>query len=375
MQFTEMNIIVYGPAYLDIVVRVDKPLIADQCHVIDHGGNGIFTPSVFSREKHNIAITDTHGHKLIINEAKNADICGEFQIIDSVLNFSSQNVNATEVIEDLGGMGAGFAKILNAMLISCLPSENCPVRGKVIQLLLENQIQLQPVYLEKTKTDWTLLISSGAFGDKMPIGLRGCHEIVRLDQLHLNNAAADISVVASLPNQIMLGLLKNSSSSIRMLVPSLRNCIPEKSPVSIGQMAQFAEVFAVNRTEWLALGEAAQTAWLGSAAIISISDGPGGADISWRGLDGRREYHHEAAFPRDVKPIDTNRAGEAFAGNFLRALVEMGWKGKASNISEAMIKSASKIASAAAGLTIQIPRFGFPSINEIKMTIQRGIIQ
>ena len=140
-------------------------------------------------------------------------------------------------------------------------------------------------------------------------------------------------------------------------------------------MASYAEILAVNRTEWQAMGEAANNAWLGSDAIISITNGPDGADISWRGLDCRREYHHEQAFPRTVEPIDTNRAGEAFAGNLLRALVEMGWSGNARNLSRVMIESASKIASAAAGLTIQIPRFGFPSMNEIKMTIQRGMIQ
>ncbi|MFM7315567.1 MAG: carbohydrate kinase family protein, partial [bacterium] len=269
-------------------------------------------------------------------------------------------LNSMEIAEEIGGMGAGYAHLLDATLISCLPEKSCPIKNRIQYLIQANSISHQTILISNTETDWTLLVSSGRHGDKLPIGLRGCHDRLKTTSAIPPGPYADVVVVASLRNELMLKLLKQHSGAIRMLSPALRNCYPDSNTITLDEMAEYAEILAVNRFEWLAMGESARTAWESSGAIISVTDGPGGATVSWRGPGGKRECHYEPAFPRSIAPVDTNRAGEAFSGTLLSELTKMGWPGRGHSPSREMIEKATKIASVAAGLTIQISGFGFP---------------
>ena len=77
--------------------------------------------------------------------------------------------------DDLGGMGAGYAAALGGQLCSALGSESDPTSQAISQRLAEYGIAHDPIRVLDRSADWTLLITSGEFGDKLPIGFRGCH--------------------------------------------------------------------------------------------------------------------------------------------------------------------------------------------------------
>jgi hypothetical protein len=51
-----------------------------------------------------------------------------------------------------------------------------------------------------------------------------------------------------------------------------------------------------------------------------------------------------------------------------------GWSKTEMNITSEMVQRASLAGSAAAGLTIQLPNFGFPSAQEVARVLQTGVI-
>src|SRR6185312_1970858 len=77
--------------------------------------------------------------------------------------------------DDLGGMGGGFAAALGGTLISALGPEDDATSRAVAQRLAAAGIPHRPLRVPDRAADWTLLVSSGEFGDKLPIGFRGCH--------------------------------------------------------------------------------------------------------------------------------------------------------------------------------------------------------
>ncbi|MFM7590252.1 MAG: hypothetical protein ACKO85_00520, partial [Isosphaeraceae bacterium] len=74
-----MKSVVYGPAYLDIVVRVNSPLIPDRSRSIDHGSNGLFHSCSSLASSQIIEISDYFNHKLKINSVDHDSICGNYR--------------------------------------------------------------------------------------------------------------------------------------------------------------------------------------------------------------------------------------------------------------------------------------------------------
>jgi sugar/nucleoside kinase (ribokinase family) len=72
--------------------------------------------------------------------------------------------------------------------------------------------------------------------------------------------------------------------------------------------------------------------------------------------------------------VDTNRAGEAFASFLIQSLLDQGWSKTENYITSEMVQRAALGGSAAAGLTIQLPSFGFPSAQEVARVLQTGMI-
>src|SRR5262249_11046256 len=77
--------------------------------------------------------------------------------------------------DDLGGMGAGYARALRGELHSALGSADDPTSRAVVELVARARIDHHPMRVEHHPADWTLLVTSAEFGDKLPIGFRGCH--------------------------------------------------------------------------------------------------------------------------------------------------------------------------------------------------------
>ena len=85
--------------------------------------------------------------------------------------------------DDLGGMGAGYAAALGGRLCSALGSESDPTSQAISLRLADLGIFHEPVRVFDHPADWTLLITSGQFGDKLPIGFRGCHAALPPERL------------------------------------------------------------------------------------------------------------------------------------------------------------------------------------------------
>ncbi len=107
--------------------------------------------------------------------------------------------------DDLGGMGAGFAAALGGELVSALGSETDPVSVAAVSTRLgEYGIRHRPIRVPHQPADWTLLLTSGPFGDKLPVGFRGCHAaaIPSVGRPFVRRLACDVRVVAALPNPL-----------------------------------------------------------------------------------------------------------------------------------------------------------------------------
>ncbi len=367
MRKTGRQVLVYGPAYLDFVIRVDRPIASVP---IDLGSDGVLENDSDER----LVIVCPNGSSLTITGLQGQAVpVGRLATLHDVLPAGFSNtVEAVDTAEDLGGMGAGFAAALGGRLVSALPGESDDISERIRQQVQRYGIDHAPMIVPgQAQADSTFIVSSGPFGDKLPIGLRGCHAAMNCERPG-RNAHAEVVVVASLKNAVMDALLTRYADAFRILAPSARNCRDRADPV--GRMAGKADVLAVNMAEWATMQPSDREAFETSDAILSVTRGAEGAEISWRGADGARRKHFEPVFPRSRPPVDTNRAGEAFASHFVMALRESGLSSPGSLVDEERIRHAARHAAAAAGLVIGMPRFGFPSRIEVQEAIRRGSI-
>ena len=106
--------------------------------------------------------------------------------------------------DDLGGMGAGYAAALDGLLYSALGTETDSNSRAIGELLARNGIEHHPLRVPDRPADWTLLVTSGEYGDKLPIGFRGCHDA--LDPVTLARLAARTRAIyassPALPNRL-----------------------------------------------------------------------------------------------------------------------------------------------------------------------------
>jgi sugar/nucleoside kinase (ribokinase family) len=367
MRKTDCPVLVYGPAYLDFVIRVDRPIGSVP---IDLGSDGVLETDSQDR----LAIVCPNGASLKVAGLRARGIpTGRLKTLHDVLPAGFSNlVEAVETVEDLGGMGAGFAAALGGRLVSAIAGERDSISARIRHLLERCRIDHSPVIVsEQSQADSTFIVSSGPFGDKLPIGLRGCHAGLTFERT-VRDVDAEVVVVASLKNALMDALLGWHPDAFRILAPSARNCRDRVD--TVGRLAGKAELLAVNAAEWATMLEADRQAFEASDAILSVTRGPDGARISWRDQHGVRRTHFEPVFPRSRPPVDTNRAGEAFASNFVMALREHGGSAACLQVDEDRVRHAARRAAAAAALVLDMPRFGFPSMFDIQEAIGRGSI-
>ncbi|MBI1323890.1 hypothetical protein GC170_12005 [bacterium] len=367
MRSSNLPALIFGPAYLDLVVRVAGPI---SHRPIDLGSDGHFDPDSLDR----LEIICPNGAALIIPGLKGtACPTGRLTTANDVLPAGLNRTMAMiETFEDLGGMGSGYAAALGGRLVSALAQPIDPLSARVRQAIAKHGIDHRAVsFVDIAQADTTFIVTSGPSGDKLPIGLRGCHASLEPDDV-LGYDHAPIVVAASLSNALMHAVLVEARESLRILAPSARNCRDRMYPLS--RMAAVTDLLALNAGEWAELTETDRRAFEDSAAILSITRGPEGAEILWRNRRRERESHFEPAFPRRRPPVDTNRAGEAFATHLIRKLVETGWSHERRTVDERAVRVAALYASAAAGLVIGMPRFGFPSSKDVERIVGLGEI-
>ena len=347
---------VYGPAYLDRVVRVDRPLATGNRF------DGSLDGAIVAGEPS--SLLDRAGNRIrLLGIDEDSRPLGEVRV-DGQLGGDGE-VRVVSDTDDLGGMGAGFAKALGGTLISALGTIGDPVGDRVSVLLSANGIPHDPIRVADRPSDWSLIVSSGEFGDKLAVGFRGCHAAV--DRIAVNTEPCDLLVVASLPNRLIAQALVHPTR-IRMLGPAMRNARDGSPPLS--SLAGKFDVLCLNRGEWEAMP--GRDAIREQTPIVVVTDGPRGCSVAFRDRSGQRCQIDYLAFPRSRPPRDTNRAGEAFASAFVTHLLDHGWTPGPSD--SAVVEAATQRGSAAAALVLDLEAFGFPSAEEIDAAIWSGVV-
>lgn len=367
---SQTKVLVYGPAYLDIVMRVGLPLVAQGHSPIDKSVDGTLQHAPDLHQA--LELVDPSGKRLILTGLDgNRHPTGRLRLSHNLLDHPLLSMPAIEVTESLGGMGAGYAAALGGELVSALSDIRDQPRDRIEQALQMNRVRHCPILIHGQATDWTLIVSSGRHGDKLPVGLRGCHAALRAADM-IQTGPWGVVLGASLHNALLAELLAHHADSLRVLAPAMRNCRDQLMP--LGDLAGMADLISLNHHEWNELRPADRQAWLHSDAIICVTQGPKGAHLSWVDPAGNRLTHHEPLFTRTMPPVDTNRAGEAFAAFLLRELIQQGWSKRSGPVTQEGLQWAARVGSAAAGLTVNRPGFGFPSVSELVSVIKLGQI-
>ncbi|MFO0909760.1 MAG: PfkB family carbohydrate kinase [Isosphaeraceae bacterium] len=353
---------VYGPAYLDRVVRVAEALHPTESRrPLDQSipGQWKFGPGLM------ITAAGEPALRLAIPD-RWAGPTGIVELETPLALTESKFVSVESHHDDLGGMGAGFAAALGAKLTCILGDASDPTTTEIERLLAQAGIEFRPLRVNGQPSDWTLLLTSGPFGDKLAIGFRSCHTAASELTLPPEDDPCDLRIVAGLPNRLAEAALSRPGARIRMLAPSLRNMISRDPPV--GRLARSVDVLSCNRNEWESLDDREQVAW--QLSVLIITDGCDGSRIRFTTPEGESCQLHVPAFPREAPPCDTNRAGEAFASAFAAELLDSRWQ--PGSAEESLIRAAGQRASAAAGLVLDLEKFGFPSREMISLVIARG---
>lgn len=357
---------VLGPAYLDRVVEVDRPLVPPEIgRVMDASVEGRLEPEGGD----GVVIAGPDGVELQINLRGDwPGPCGRILVSRPLAGGAPPWKRTLNIIgwrDDLGGMGAGYASALGGTLISALGATNDPVSAAVSRLLDREDIPHEAIHSAVTVADWTLLVSSGPHGDKLPIGFRGCHDAVEtIPRL----GPCRLLVLAGLPNRLLKAAAEQIEARVVFLAPAMRNVLDRKT--TIESFVDRVHLFSGNRTEWNELADPDRVRE--GVDVVAITDGPNGCEIAFRDPQGERQLLRLPSFPRSHPPRDTNRAGEAFASTLVRSLLGSGWEG--GPVDSSRIRHAVERASAAASLVLDRIDFGFPTEEEVDRAVRRGIV-
>jgi ribokinase len=369
---TNRRVAVFGPAYLDRVLRVDGPLIDPSLGPpLDQSVEGEWRFGSGS----GLSLVDPVGHTIAIDlPAGWPGPTGEILLSRPVRGEAPPRWHVTGVAwrDDLGGMGAGYASALGGALWSALGPATDPMSQAICRKLEEHGIAHTPVRVAGQPADWTLLVTSGSAGDKLPIGFRGCHE--RLDAAVLVEAAgkaSDLRVVASLPNRLAAPILSAPGARVRLFAPAMRNVLDRECRIS--SFAPSIDILSCNRHEWEALADQEEIAWL--VSVLAITDGSAGSLVRFTTPSGEPGRLHLPAFPRARPPRDTNRAGEAYAATLVATLLDHGWNAAPGVVDEELVRQAAQRASAAAALELDLTEFGFPSAEQVDGALQSGRVR
>jgi ribokinase len=366
---TNRSVAVFGPAYLDRVLCVDRPLVDRGFGPpIDQSVDGIWKFGT----SHTLELTDPTGYVLEVELPPDwPGPTGEVRLSRAICTgvTGRRLIRGLSWHDDLGGMGAGYAAALGGQLCSALGPESNPMSRAISQRLADLRIEHDPIRVWDHPADWTLLVTSGEFGDKLPIGFRGCHAALELSALGARaTRPCDLRVVASLPNLQAARVLAAPGAGIRFFAPALRNMLDHDIPLL--SFAHSIDVLSCNRREWETSDDREEVAW--QVSILIVTDGPDGSSVRYTTATGEPGHLHLLAFPRDRPPRDTNRAGEAYSATLLATLLDHGWNAASGVIDDALIRLAAERGAAAAALELDFVAFGFPDAKAIDAALRAG---
>ncbi|GAC1466067.1 MAG: hypothetical protein NVSMB9_06260 [Isosphaeraceae bacterium] len=359
---------VFGPAYLDRVLLVDRPLAGHGESPWDQSVDGSLG---FGSD---LLIRDEKGSTLVVDLPLGWPGPRGVVEVKGRLGEGSgtwaRSVRALSWHDDLGGMGAGFAAALDGDLVSALGDEDDPISQAVSTRLARAGVRHRPIRVSGRETDWTLLVTSGPFGDKLPIGFRGCHAAIQSVSEQAEEAGpCDLRVVASFPNRLAAQALRAPGARVRLFAPAMRNMTDHAFP--LGLFVDSIDVLCCNRREWESLEDRQRVGE--KLSILAVTNGPAGSLVRFTNPQGEAESLEAPAFPRTHPPRDTNRAGEAFAATLISELRRGGWSPGVSEGS--LIRHAMQRASIAAALVLDRSDFGFPAPGEIETAWRVGKVE
>jgi ribokinase len=360
--------VVFGPAYLDRVLLVDRPLHERPgARPIDQSLEGVW------KFGEGLELVDSAGAALHVSlpagwpgPTGRVGLSGPMHDDSDPLD-GRRSVGGLAWHDDLGGIGAGFAAALGGELVSALGQVDDPMSRYISDRLAAEGIPHHPIRVADRPADWTLLVTSGPFGDKLGVGFRGCHRAVATLG-HRAAAPCDLRVVGALPNRLAAEALRADGARVRLFAPVRRNMVDRDEPV--GRFAGHVDILCCNRHEWQALDDREQVAW--QVSLLAVTDGPSGSVVRFTTPLGEAGRIEVPAFPRRHPPRDTNRAGEAYTAAFVTVLHDHGWTPGVSD--PALVRLAAERATAAAALVLDRPLFGFPTAAEIDAAIRAGCV-
>jgi sugar/nucleoside kinase (ribokinase family) len=368
---TDRRVEVFGPAYLDRVVHVDRPLLDPSLGPpFDQSTDGEWK---FTSNRR-IDVIDASGYTLEIELPDDwPGPTGEVRLPRPLREGAKgrRRLRGLAWHDDLGGMGAGYAAALHGILVCSLGAEGDPTSEAISRRLTEHGVAHSAIRVGDRPADWTLLITSGEFGDKLPIGFRGCHHAVDPTALvALAASSCDLRVVAALPNELSARVLRGQGAGVRLFAPAMRNMLDREFPLA--RFAASIDVLCCNRIEWETLEDREEVAW--QLSILVVTDGPRGSTVRYTKPSGDPGLLEVKAFPRTAPPRDTNRAGEAYASTFIASLLDEGWQSASGVIDDALIRAAATRASAASALVLDRVEFGFPTTREVDEAVIAGCV-
>ncbi|HWE35291.1 MAG TPA: PfkB family carbohydrate kinase [Isosphaeraceae bacterium] len=362
------RVTVVGPAYLDRVARVDRPLIDP---AIGPPLDGSVDGRLAGGAAPALTLVDPLGGSIVVAPPDGwPGPVGTVELARPLVEGRGdwrREVRGVDWRDDLGGMGAGFAAALGGRLLGALGPPEDPRSRQIADLLEAAGIDHRPIRIAGREADWTLLITSAEFGDKLPIGFRGCHSALTEGDVR-DEEACDLRVVAALPNPLAAAALRAPGAAVRFFAPAARNMLDRTFPLAC--FADAIDALSCNRREWESLPD--RDAVADRLALLAVTDGPRGASVHYRSADGSTRLLRGPAFPRSRPPRDTNRAGEAFAATLLGSLLDAGWT--PGHADPEMIHDAFRRASAASALVLDLTGFGFPTDEEIDRASRAGIV-
>ncbi len=141
---------------------------------------------------------------------------------------------------------------------------------------------------------------------------------------------------------------------------------------SVASFAASIDILCCNRSEWETLEDRESAAW--QVSILAVTDGPAGSTVRYTTPSGDSGRLHLPAFPRGRPPLDTNRAGEAYAATLISTLLDHDWRAATGVVEESLMQVAAERAAAAAALVLDRALFGFPTPAEIDRALQEGSV-
>ena len=358
---------VFGPAYLDRVLRIDRPLLAPALSPpLDQSVDGRLgvrsgAPIDRPRRQHG---RDRAASGLARSVGRGA-VGTTFSRHRGLRGLATRR--ARPALARRPGRDGGRLRVgLRGGTVSALGPEDDPTSLAVATRLAHYRIAHRPIRVAGHAADWTLLVTSGQFGDKLPIGFRGCH-----------------AALAGLPAE-SIGAVRPPRRRVAA-EPAGRRGAPEalarRSGSSPRRCGTCSTASRRSRASHAASTCSPATATNGTASPTARRSP--GRSRSWRSPTARAGAWSGSRPPRERRvgsrsrrsrgsthPATRTGRARRTRPRSSRRLLDRGWEPGVAD--PELVRTAAERASAAAALELDRVDFGFPTPEAIDAAVRAG---